>query len=123
MTPLINSCGSTSTFSARSLAAKRHGFERRTQCRPSVDDVEAGDLWYFPAGLAQSLQGLGPDGASCFRQCWPRNLGAPKEVFSNIPLDNLWIFQGVDPGEPGGRYGCGSRSAERRAGGFPAVSL
>ena len=31
--------------------------------RPSVDDVGPGDLWYFPAGLPHSLQGLGPDGA------------------------------------------------------------
>jgi hypothetical protein len=64
MTPLINSCCSASTRSARSLAAKKHAFERRSQCRPSVDDVEERDLWYFPAGLPHSLQGLGPDGAS-----------------------------------------------------------
>ena len=33
------------------------------QGRPYVADVEEGDLWYFPAGLPHSLQGLGPDGA------------------------------------------------------------
>jgi oxalate decarboxylase len=33
------------------------------QGRPYVQDVKAGDLWYFPAGLPHSLQGLGPDGA------------------------------------------------------------
>ena len=27
-----------------------------------IDDVEAGDLWYFPAGLPHSIQGLGDDG-------------------------------------------------------------
>ena len=27
-----------------------------------VDDVGVGDLWYFPAGVPHSLQGLGPDG-------------------------------------------------------------
>jgi oxalate decarboxylase len=30
---------------------------------PSVEDVFKGDLWFFPAGLPHSLQGLGPDGA------------------------------------------------------------
>jgi oxalate decarboxylase len=27
-----------------------------------VDDVGAGDLWYFPAGIPHSIQGLNPDG-------------------------------------------------------------
>lgn len=27
-----------------------------------VNDVKAGDLWYFPTGIPHSLQGLGPDG-------------------------------------------------------------
>ena len=30
--------------------------------RPYIADVKEGDLWYFPAGLPHSLQGLGPDG-------------------------------------------------------------
>jgi oxalate decarboxylase len=30
--------------------------------RPYINDVKEGDLWYFPAGLPHSLQGLGPDG-------------------------------------------------------------
>src|SRR5437879_9898363 len=30
--------------------------------RANVADVKEGDLWYFPAGLPHSLQGLGPDG-------------------------------------------------------------
>jgi oxalate decarboxylase len=29
---------------------------------PYVNDVTAGDLWYFPTGVPHSLQGLGPDG-------------------------------------------------------------
>ncbi len=33
-----------------------------TEGRAYVQDVEAGDLWYFPAGYPHSLQGLGPDG-------------------------------------------------------------
>ena len=33
------------------------------QGRATVQDVgNAGDLWYFPAGMPHSLQGLGPDG-------------------------------------------------------------
>ena len=30
--------------------------------RASVSDVKEGEIWYFPAGLPHSLQGLGPDG-------------------------------------------------------------
>src|SRR5450756_825718 len=39
------------------------------QGRPYIADVKEGDLWYFPAGLPHSLQGLGPDGCEfviCF---------------------------------------------------------
>lgn len=27
-----------------------------------MDDLEKGDLWYFPSGVPHSLQGLGPNG-------------------------------------------------------------
>lgn len=90
--------------------------------RPSVDDVEAGDLWFFPAGLPHSLQGLGPEGAEFvlafdngdqsesntllvtdwFAHTPPdilaKNFGVSQESFKNIPLHNLWIFPGVEPG-------------------------
>ena len=33
-----------------------------TQGRNFVDDVGVGDLWYFPAGIPHSIQGLDPDG-------------------------------------------------------------
>jgi oxalate decarboxylase len=33
------------------------------QGRNFVDDVGVGDLWYFPAGIPHSIQGLDPDGA------------------------------------------------------------
>ena len=90
--------------------------------RPSVEDVEAGDLWYFPAGLPHSLQGLSPDGAefvlafddgkqsesnTLLITDWlahtppdilAKNFGVPQAAFKNIPLHNLWIFQGKEPG-------------------------
>ncbi|MET4247270.1 cupin domain-containing protein [Bradyrhizobium sp. LA6.7] len=92
------------------------------QGRPSIDDVEEGDLWYFPAGLPHSLQGLGPEGAEFVLafdsgkqsesntllvtdwiahtppEVLAKNFGVPEEVFRNIPLSNLWIFQGEEPG-------------------------
>jgi oxalate decarboxylase len=33
-----------------------------TKGRNFVDDVGVGDLWYFPAGIPHSIQGLNPDG-------------------------------------------------------------
>ncbi len=91
--------------------------------QPSVEDVEAGDIWYFPAGLPHSLQGLGPDGAefvlafddgkqsesnTLLLTDWlahtppevlAKNFGVSTEAFKDIPLHNLWIFQGAEPGD------------------------
>ncbi len=43
-----------------------HGTARITAIDPEgryfVDDVGAGDLWFFPSGTPHSIQGLGPDG-------------------------------------------------------------
>ena len=85
-------------------------------------DVKQGDLWYFPAGVPHSLQGLGPDGAEfilCFdngRQSeydtllvtdWlahtppdvlAPNFGLPAEAFAKISLHDRFIFQGQLPG-------------------------
>ena len=90
---------------------------------PSVEDVFAGDLWFFPPGLPHSLQGLGPDGAEFvlafddgeqsesntllltdwFAHTPPdvlaKNFGVAQEVFRDIPLHNLWIFPGDLPGD------------------------
>ncbi|MCY1136650.1 cupin domain-containing protein [Actinoplanes sp. Pm04-4] len=90
---------------------------------PSVEDVESGDLWFFPAGLPHSLQGMGPDGAEFvlafddgeqsesntllltdwFAHTPPevlaKNFGVAQEAFKDIPLHNLWIFPGDEPGE------------------------
>jgi oxalate decarboxylase len=92
------------------------------QGRASVADVKAGDLWYFPAGLPHSLQGLGPDGAEFVLafdngmsseyntllvtdwvahtppEVLAKNFGVPADTFKNIPLQNRWIFQGDVPG-------------------------
>ncbi|MET0431559.1 MAG: cupin domain-containing protein [Hyphomicrobium sp.] len=92
------------------------------QGRAYVDDVGPGDLWFFPAGFPHSLQGLGPDGAefvlvfdegkqseysTLLVTDWlahtppdvlAANFGVPQDVFKNIPLQDLWIFQGKEPG-------------------------
>jgi oxalate decarboxylase len=90
--------------------------------RPQVAEVQNGDLWYFPAGLPHSLQGLGSTGAEFvlafdngkaaefntlmvtdwFAHTPPEvlalNFGVPADAFKNIPLNQRWIFQGTDPG-------------------------
>ena len=90
--------------------------------RPFVQDVSAGDLWFFPPGYPHSLQGLGDDGcefiiafddgdASEFNtllvtdwfahtppEVLAQNFGVPIEAFKSIPLHDLWIFQGATPG-------------------------
>jgi oxalate decarboxylase len=95
------------------------------QGRPQVADVKTGDLWFFPPGLPHSLMGVGPTGsefmlgfdngmASEFNtllltdfmahmppEVLAKNFGMPADVFKNIPLNNLWIFQGTDPGPLG----------------------
>jgi oxalate decarboxylase len=92
--------------------------------RPQVADVKEGDLWYFPAGLPHSLQGLEPDGcefviafdngnSSEFNTLlvtdWiahtppdvlAKNFGVPAEAFKNIPLHNRWIYQTNTPALP-----------------------
>ncbi len=92
------------------------------QGRPNVEDVHQGGLWYFPAGLPHSLQGIGEDGCEfilCFDDGkasefntlllteWMAhtqpdvlalNFGLPAETFSRIPLHSLYIFQGKMPG-------------------------
>ena len=81
--------------------------------RAYVEDVKEGDLWYFPAGLPHSLQGLGADGCEfilCFDdgkasefntllltdwvahtppEILALNFGVPAETFTNIPLHDL----------------------------------
>ena len=85
--------------------------------RPQVADVKEGDLWYFPAGLPHSLQGIGQDGcefviafdsgqSSEFNtllvtdwiahtppEVLAKNFALPVEAFKNIPIHNKWIYQ------------------------------
>lgn len=106
--------------------------------RAYVADVKEGDIWYFPAGLPHSLQGLGPDGCE-FLLCFDdgkateyntllvtdwfahtppdilaANFGVPADTFSKIPLNQLYIFQGKEPGAL-----AADQAAVKGAKGFP----
>ncbi|KAK4934923.1 hypothetical protein LTR66_015524 [Elasticomyces elasticus] len=87
-----------------------------------VDDLEKGDLWYFPAGHPHSLQGLAPNGTefllifddgnfsedSTFlltdwlahtpKSVLAENFRISPEVFEAIPEKEKYIFQGSLPG-------------------------
>jgi oxalate decarboxylase len=87
-----------------------------------IDDVEKGDLWFFPAGFPHSIQGLGPDGCEfllVFDQGlfseyqtflisdWvahtppsvlAKNFKLPESQLSVLPDDELYIFPGEVPG-------------------------
>lgn len=93
------------------------------QCgRTFQDDISEGDLWYFPAGIPHSIQGLGEDGCefilvfddgnfsedSTFqltdwlahtpREVLAKNFGVPEEVLANLPKSERYIFQAPLPG-------------------------
>ncbi|KAH7117913.1 RmlC-like cupin domain-containing protein [Dendryphion nanum] len=87
-----------------------------------VDDLEKGDLWYFPSGHPHSLQGLSPNGTefllvfddgsfseeSTFiltdwlartpRSVVAENFRVHPEVFKALPEKEKYIFQGSIPG-------------------------
>jgi oxalate decarboxylase len=87
----------------------------------ALDDVEAGDLWYFPAGFPHSIQGLGEDGCefllvfdegafseddtfllSEFAVHTPpeiiqKNMGWSREQFDKLPQTQLYIFEAPLP--------------------------
>jgi oxalate decarboxylase len=93
------------------------------QGRNFVDDVGVGDLWYFPAGIPHSIQGLGPDGcefllvfddgefdedntfllSDWFKHTPPevlaKNFGVPAAAFAQVPdPSELYIFKAPVPG-------------------------
>lgn len=87
-----------------------------------IDDVEKGDLWYFPPGHPHSLQGLAPNGTefllifddgrfseeSTFllsdwlahtpKSVISENFRLPPELFDVLPKSEKYIFQGSLPG-------------------------
>jgi oxalate decarboxylase len=71
--------------------------------RSSVQDVKAGDLWYFPPGLPHSLQGVGASGAE-FLLAFDNGMASEfntlllTDWIAHTPPENLWIFQGKEPG-------------------------
>ena len=89
--------------------------------RTFQDDVAEGDLWFFPAGLPHSIQGLEGDGVefllvfndgsfsenSTFlisdwlahtpREVLAKNFGWPADAFNSIPKEELYIFQAALP--------------------------
>jgi oxalate decarboxylase len=93
--------------------------------RNFIDDVGFGDLWYFPAGIPHSIQGLeeGCEFLLVFddgefsenetflltdwflrtpRDVLAQNLGMSEDAFSNIPQDpdtERYIFAGAVPGQ------------------------
>jgi oxalate decarboxylase len=102
------------------------GFARITaidqEGRTFQDDVSEGDLWYFPAGIPHSIQGLDPDGCEFLlvfddgnfseeatfllsdwlahtpKEILAKNFGVPESAFDRIPEKDLWIFQAPVPG-------------------------
>jgi oxalate decarboxylase len=90
--------------------------------RTFQDDVGEGDLWYFPAGIPHSIQGLADDGCEFLlvfddgnfseeetfllsdwmahtpKEVLAKNFGVPASAFDRIPEKDLWIFQAPAPG-------------------------
>ncbi|MUT66878.1 oxalate decarboxylase family bicupin [Paenibacillus sp. NEAU-GSW1] len=89
--------------------------------RNFIADVGPGDLWYFPAGLPHSIQGL-EDGCEFLlvfddgsfsdlntlsisdwfahtpKEVLSANFGVPVEAFNTIPRDQLYIYPDQVPG-------------------------
>jgi oxalate decarboxylase len=89
--------------------------------RNFIADVGPGDLWYFPAGIPHSIQGLEEgcefllvfdDGsfsdlntlsisdwfAHTPKDVLSANFGVPESAFANIPAEQVYIFQDQVPG-------------------------
>lgn len=90
--------------------------------RNFIDDVGVGDLWYFPAGIPHSIQGLGDEGCEFLlafddgnfsenatfllsdwflhtpKEVLAKNFGVTQADFADLPSHELYIFQGQLPG-------------------------
>jgi oxalate decarboxylase family bicupin protein len=85
--------------------------------RSFIDDIGAGDVWYFPAGVPHSIQALDEgcefllvfdDGSSSEdstflayelfmrnpKEVLSKNLQAPVSAFDNLLTEQLYIFNG-----------------------------
>ncbi|QHC37483.1 oxalate decarboxylase family bicupin [Komagataeibacter xylinus] len=107
------------------LAGKARVTALDPQGRDFIDDVQAGDIWNFPAGVPHSIQGLEDDGCEFLlvfddgsfsenetflisdwlahtpRHILAKNFGVPAAKFDNLPKDvehSRWIFSGAVPG-------------------------
>jgi oxalate decarboxylase len=87
-----------------------------------INDVETGDLWYFPAGFPHSIQGLEGDGcefllvfdegafseddtfllseflAHTSPELIQKNTSWPRQAFDQLPATELYIFEAPLPG-------------------------
>jgi oxalate decarboxylase len=87
-----------------------------------IEDVEKGDLWFFPAGYPHSIQGLGPDGCEFLLvfdeglfsedntfllsewiahtpdEVLSKNFGLGPEDLAKLPKEELYIFPADLPG-------------------------
>jgi oxalate decarboxylase len=93
------------------------------QGRNFVDEVGVGDLWFFPAGIPHSIQGLGPDGCEFLlvfddgdfdedntflitdwfkhtpNEVLAKNFGAPASAFGHTPdPSERYMFPAPIPG-------------------------
>lgn len=94
----------------------------QTDGKMFIDDCDPGDLWYFPAGLPHSIQGLGADGcefllafdqgdfsedntfliseflAHTSPEIVKKNMGWSRMAFDQLPQEQLYIFPSDLPG-------------------------
>jgi oxalate decarboxylase len=116
---------------ARITAVDQHG-------GAFVDDVERGDLWFFPAGIPHSIQGLEPEGCEFLlvfddgdfsenntfllsdwmahtpREVLATNFGWPESAFDAAPREELFIFEAPLPGPLEGDRGMGAPAVAPR---------